>query len=289
MRAHRLLILAIGIVLTLPHFAIGQLYIAPGMPPEESPWPARFVGCRELVTFGICYSNQSSTGPVSIAGWGADVEPVPMDFIEASSNPIWAGAGAVAPFVSVNKTRDRYWYMNNLNVELGPDGDKAAGLAWPEPVVVMGGGTKVLGFVKLARPDTAVSGGRVDVLLKITAGDTTEGVITSEGITLPFDFYNLPRTRIQFVNIYRSPADIAGPGQQVGPDGFYSADDIIVFYNLFFSGHPLADVAGPGQSPVPDGDFTADDIIVFLNWYSAGTIGDACYDDSGNPIACPCQ
>lgn len=65
------------------------------------------------------------------------------------------------------------------------------------------------------------------------------------------------------------PADFAGPGQSTTPDGDFTADDIIVFLNLFFAGNPDADVAGPGQSTTPDGNFTADDIIVFLNLFFA--------------------
>ncbi|MFN7429764.1 MAG: GC-type dockerin domain-anchored protein [bacterium] len=66
------------------------------------------------------------------------------------------------------------------------------------------------------------------------------------------------------------PSDVAGPGQNVGPDGELTADDIIVFLNWFFAGDSRADVAGPGQSTSPDGEFTADDIIVFLNAFFAG-------------------
>ncbi len=66
------------------------------------------------------------------------------------------------------------------------------------------------------------------------------------------------------------PSDVAGPGQNVGPDGELTADDIIVFLNWFFAGDNRADVAGPGQSTSPDGEFTADDIIVFLNAFFAG-------------------
>ncbi|MFN7431361.1 MAG: GC-type dockerin domain-anchored protein [bacterium] len=31
-------------------------------------------------------------------------------------------------------------------------------------------------------------------------------------------------------------ADVAGPGQALGPDGQFTADDIIVFLNAFFAG-----------------------------------------------------
>jgi len=65
----------------------------------------------------------------------------------------------------------------------------------------------------------------------------------------------------------RSPADIAGPGQSLGPDGERTADDIIVFLSWFIAQRPLADIAGPGQSLGPDGEFTADDLIVFMGWF----------------------
>jgi hypothetical protein len=65
-------------------------------------------------------------------------------------------------------------------------------------------------------------------------------------------------------------ADIAGPGQGTSPDGVLTADDMIVFFNRFFSGDLRVDVAGPGQSTVPDGQLTSDDIIVFLNRFFAG-------------------
>ncbi|MFN8779934.1 MAG: GC-type dockerin domain-anchored protein, partial [bacterium] len=66
------------------------------------------------------------------------------------------------------------------------------------------------------------------------------------------------------------PADVAGPGQSIGPDSALTADDIIVFLNWFFASDDRADVAGPGQSTTPDGQFTADDIIVFLNRFFVG-------------------
>jgi len=65
-------------------------------------------------------------------------------------------------------------------------------------------------------------------------------------------------------------ADAAGPGQSVGADGQYTADDIIVYLNWFFASDPRADVSGPGQSPRVDQQLTADDIIVFLNAFFAG-------------------
>ncbi len=66
-------------------------------------------------------------------------------------------------------------------------------------------------------------------------------------------------------------ADIAAPGQIIGPDGQLTADDIIVFINAFFAGDQLtADIAGAGQTLLPDGELTADDIIVFVNNLFAG-------------------
>ncbi|MFO0490822.1 MAG: GC-type dockerin domain-anchored protein, partial [bacterium] len=67
-----------------------------------------------------------------------------------------------------------------------------------------------------------------------------------------------------------NPADVAGPGQSIGPDNALTADDIIVFLNWFFASDDRADVAGPGQSTTPDRQFTADDIIVFLNRFFVG-------------------
>jgi hypothetical protein len=65
-------------------------------------------------------------------------------------------------------------------------------------------------------------------------------------------------------------ADLAGPGQTLGADGTFTADDIIVFINAFFAADAAsADVAGPGQTLGPDGTFSADDIIVFINAYFA--------------------
>ncbi|MCU0689423.1 MAG: alpha/beta hydrolase-fold protein [Phycisphaerales bacterium] len=70
-------------------------------------------------------------------------------------------------------------------------------------------------------------------------------------------------------------ADIAGPNQSTLPlhapgDGLYTADDIIVYLNWFFTAAPAADVAGPNQSTTPDGQLTADDIIVFLGRFFGG-------------------
>ncbi len=79
-----------------------------------------------------------------------------------------------------------------------------------------------------------------------------------------------PRIRSSLFRRSWCNADIAGPGQSVGPDGDLTADDIIVFLNYFFAGNLRADVAGPGQSTVVDGALTADDIIVYLNGFFAG-------------------
>jgi hypothetical protein len=79
-----------------------------------------------------------------------------------------------------------------------------------------------------------------------------------------------PRNRSSLFRRSWCNADVAGPGQSVGPDGDLTADDIIVFLNYFFAGNLRADVAGPGQSTVVDGALTADDIIVFLNGFFAG-------------------
>jgi hypothetical protein len=65
-------------------------------------------------------------------------------------------------------------------------------------------------------------------------------------------------------------SDLAGPGQSIGADGELTADDIIVFVNLFTASNPIADTAGPGQSTGADGEFTADDIIVFINGLTTG-------------------
>jgi GH15 family glucan-1,4-alpha-glucosidase len=70
--------------------------------------------------------------------------------------------------------------------------------------------------------------------------------------------------------LQRSRADVAGPGQSIGGDGQFTADDIIVFINWFFANDARADIAGAGQTPVADGQFTADDIIVFINLFFAG-------------------
>ncbi len=65
-------------------------------------------------------------------------------------------------------------------------------------------------------------------------------------------------------------SDVAGAGQQVGPDGELTADDIIVFIGWFVTNDPRADIAGSGQVPGNDGEFTADDIIVFISRFTAG-------------------
>jgi hypothetical protein len=65
-------------------------------------------------------------------------------------------------------------------------------------------------------------------------------------------------------------ADLAGPGQVAGPDGEFTADDIIFFVNAFFGNDlVMADIAGAGQSETPDNQLTADDIIVFVNKFFA--------------------
>lgn len=65
-------------------------------------------------------------------------------------------------------------------------------------------------------------------------------------------------------------ADVAGPNQSAGPDGQYSADDIITYLNWYFAGAAEADVAGPNQSTIVDQQLSADDIIAFLNAFFAG-------------------
>jgi hypothetical protein len=75
--------------------------------------------------------------------------------------------------------------------------------------------------------------------------------------------------RADATNVLPCLADVAGPGQTIGPDGQTTADDIIVYLNWFFAGDQRANIAGPGQSGCPDADLTADDIIVFLNRFFA--------------------
>jgi hypothetical protein len=85
----------------------------------------------------------------------------------------------------------------------------------------------------------------------------TCGTVTSSGATLT-------------VQARCGLSDVAGPGQVITPDGQLTADDIIVFVNLFFMGDPRSDIASGGQILTPDGQFTADDLIVFINRFFAG-------------------
>jgi uncharacterized delta-60 repeat protein len=85
-----------------------------------------------------------------------------------------------------------------------------------------------------------------------------------------FDPWGLYFSRYIARYTFGNPADVAGPGQSIGGDNAFTADDIIVFLNWYFANDPRADVAGAGQSSTPDGQFTADDIIVFLNRFFAG-------------------
>ncbi len=65
-------------------------------------------------------------------------------------------------------------------------------------------------------------------------------------------------------------ADVAGPNQSPGPDGFFTADDIIVFLDWFIRSDARADCAGLNQTPTVDQTISADDVIVFLNAFFAG-------------------
>jgi len=64
-------------------------------------------------------------------------------------------------------------------------------------------------------------------------------------------------------------ADVAGANQGVEPDGYLTADDIIVYLSRYFAGSIAADLSGPNQAPLVDGVLTADDIIVFLGAFFA--------------------
>jgi hypothetical protein len=190
-------------------------------------------------------------------GWGVDLRQSPGQVL--TLEPFVASA----PWRPVARTRD---------------GDGLAGIAWPSPVeaIVPEGlydPLPVLLGVAFMRSPALPSQQTTDVIvtLESTVGDVTEGVMMVGGKLVPIYLpESTVKTLIRVVNIRRCPADIAGAGQSPGPDGEYTADDIIVFFNLFFAGHPLADIASPGQGQVPDGDFTADDIIVYLNWFFSG-------------------
>jgi hypothetical protein len=58
-------------------------------------------------------------------------------------------------------------------------------------------------------------------------------------------------------------ADVSGPGGH-GPDGEFTADDLLSFVAWFVSNDPRADCASPGQAPIVDQQLTADDIARFV-------------------------
>jgi hypothetical protein len=272
-----------AMVLSAASVAHAQFQILPvesPVPQSQSDvrWPSRFAGCGELIPLLLRYRVdpdtlyeatlnewEYSTPCLKFSGWGADLRREPSGTLELQ--PFTPSQ----PWRSVARTRD---------------GDGLAGVAWPDPVVATGQQwlpilgiqpTVVLGTAYLRAPlipDQQTTD--VVVTLESTLGDITEGMMqggdctTHHGKLVTTHTPSMATTLIRVVNIRRCLADIAGPGQSHGPDGQYTADDIIVFFNLFFAGHPLADIASPGQGQVPDGDFTADDIIVYLNWFFGG-------------------
>ncbi len=73
------------------------------------------------------------------------------------------------------------------------------------------------------------------------------------------------------VSVPKSWADIAGPGDQIGPDGDLSIEDFIVFLAAFSDGNLTADLTGSGGPPaLPDGDLSIEDFITFLNAFTEG-------------------
>lgn len=65
-------------------------------------------------------------------------------------------------------------------------------------------------------------------------------------------------------------ADVAGANQSPGPDGLYTADDVIVFLGWFLGQDARADCAGPNQSPIVDQVLSPDDVIVFFSAFFEG-------------------
>jgi hypothetical protein len=65
-------------------------------------------------------------------------------------------------------------------------------------------------------------------------------------------------------------ADLVGPGGSPVLDRELTADDLIAFISLYFSGNTRADFAGAGGTSTPDGELTADDALRYITLFIAG-------------------
>lgn len=71
-------------------------------------------------------------------------------------------------------------------------------------------------------------------------------------------------------SVTRCPADLTSVGGVGAPDGVYTVDDTIAFFNAFADGNLFADIAEIGGVVGGDGQLTADDVIGFVNALSDG-------------------
>jgi hypothetical protein len=136
-----------------------------------------------------------------------------------------------------------------------------AGLAFPQPIFNPNGPVRLAHCV--VRHNGHSSSGYADFFFTTTTRDLCEGFQLADGRWGLAQEWLSIRVYISHCPVCR--ADVASAGQVEGPDGAYTADDIILFINWFFAANMKADVAGVGQTPGPDCELTADDTIVFLS------------------------
>jgi hypothetical protein len=139
------------------------------------------------------------------------------------------------------------------------------GVSFPTPLRLDGNTWTVLGAPNLRSYDNATGSGLLNSMAVSAGGDVFVGGLITEV------------SGVRSVGVGRlaaacgcGPSDVAGAGQQVGPDGEVTADDVIVFINWFVTGDARADVGRAGQVAGADGELTADDVIVFINRFIAG-------------------
>jgi hypothetical protein len=66
------------------------------------------------------------------------------------------------------------------------------------------------------------------------------------------------------------PADLAGEGAAIGPDGALDNNDFVAFIQFFFDSDARADLGTQGAEPASDGAFDNNDFVVFISAFFAG-------------------
>jgi hypothetical protein len=161
---------------------------------------------------------------------------------------------------------------------MGPgffDAPPSTAVALPDGGFIVGGDfdrINNISFLRTARwngtawvPLNGTLNGDVTTLVNLPGGDVIAGgAFTRAGgkIAVALARYKL--------SCACTPSDVASAGPIAGSDGELTADDIILFINLFVSGNQTADIASSGQLPQPDGELTADDVILFISRFVAG-------------------